>query len=65
MSTVEVEVLRIGSETDDAVQVFVAAPSEPDGERAVWLPFSHVHEINRSNPPTLRVSRWLAEKEDL
>jgi hypothetical protein len=54
----QITVDEIGIETDEAVQVFI-------GDREVWLPFSQISKIDRTNPPQLTIAIWFAKREGL
>ena len=50
---------ELKAETDDAILVVTR------DEREVWIPFSQITTINRGDPPSIDISEWLANKEDL
>jgi hypothetical protein len=57
--TTTVKFAALGIETELAIQVMTQ-----DG-REIWIPFSTIHRIDRSHPPSITMEAWLAEKEDL
>lgn len=56
---VEIEIQELGRATERAQLV-----TTKDG-REVWIPFSQIAVIHRSEPPSLEIAEWFAKKEDL
>lgn len=59
MSESRVCVAKIVSETDDALCI------ELNGGRVLWLPWSHISQVHRTENPWVKIASWLAEKENL
>lgn len=56
---VEIEVAALGRATENAQLI------ETKDGRDIWIPLSQVGAIHRSEPPSIEIEKWLAEKEDL
>ena len=64
----EVRCVALLRETDRALLVEVDANEYgliPGEACEIWLPLSQVHEVHRTNPPTVVVTPWIARQKGL
>ena len=49
---------KIITSTDDAIKVRYH-------DEDIWIPLSQVHEIHRTEPPTIVITPWIARKKGM